>query len=103
MSPAVSKKQRQAMAIAEHGGGKPGEPSAEMAKSMSKKQLHEFASTPEKGLPEHKAPKKPPGSKEKEQDVVGGKKMPWGWEAPKAKHGKNDVTVLKSEKVKHVK
>ena len=49
--PAVSKKQRIVMAIAEH------HPSELRAKnkgllSMSHKQLHDFASTPEKGLPE---------------------------------------------------
>ena len=52
--PAVSKAQRQAMAIAEHGKATPGSPSAEMAASMSKAQLHDFAATKEKGLPEHK-------------------------------------------------
>lgn len=54
--PAVSKKQRQAMAIGEkikkgEMKGKPGMPSTEMAKSMSAAQMHDFASTPEKGLP----------------------------------------------------
>lgn len=48
--PSVSLVQRRAMAIAEH------EPEKLNAKnksllSMSKEQLHEFASTPEKGLP----------------------------------------------------
>ena len=52
--PAVSKAQRQAMAIAEHGKATPGSPSAGMAASMSKAQLHDFAATKEKGLPEHK-------------------------------------------------
>lgn len=61
MSPAVSKKQRQAMAIAEqvkkgNMKAKPGTPSAEMSKSMSKSQLHDFAATKEKGLPVHKVP-----------------------------------------------
>ena len=61
MSPAVSKKQRQAMAIAEqvkkgNMKAKPGTPSAEMAKSMSKSQLHDFAGTKEKGLPVHMVP-----------------------------------------------
>lgn len=59
--PAVSVKQRQAMAIAEkikagEMQAKPGSPSAEMAKSMSGKQLHEFAATKEKGLPVRKTP-----------------------------------------------
>lgn len=50
--PAVSKDQRIAMAIAEH---HPEELSAKNAglKDMSHKQLHEFAATPEKGLPAH--------------------------------------------------
>lgn len=61
MSPAVSKKQRQAMAIAEqvkkgNMKAKPGTPSAEMSKSMSKSQLHDFAATKEKSLPVHKVP-----------------------------------------------
>jgi len=48
--PAKSKKQQMAMAIAEHN------PSKLMAKNkgmlkMSKSQLHDFASTPRKGLP----------------------------------------------------
>ena len=54
--PAVSKKQRKAMAIAEkvksgEMKAKPGSASAEMAKSMSHSQLHDFAATKEKGLP----------------------------------------------------
>ena len=50
--PAVSRDQRIAMAIAEH---HPEELSAKNAglKEMTHKQLHDFASTPEKGLPEH--------------------------------------------------
>jgi hypothetical protein len=61
--PAVSKKQRQAMAIAEkvksgEMKAKPGSPSAEMAKSMTHEQLHDFAATKEKGLPAHKKKKK---------------------------------------------
>ncbi len=51
--PAVSKAQQQAMAIAEH------EPSKLSSKNkgllgMKKSQLHDFASTSTKGLPEHK-------------------------------------------------
>jgi len=52
--PAVSKAQRRAMAIAEHHPEKATGAAKEMAKSMSKKQLHDFASTSEKGLPKHK-------------------------------------------------
>ena len=55
--PSVSKKQRKAMAIAEH---HPEELHAEnkgMAK-MSKGQLHDFAATSEKGLPVKKKHKK---------------------------------------------
>jgi hypothetical protein len=50
--PAVSVAQREVMAIAEH---HPEELSAKNAglKSMSHKQLHEFAAVPEKGLPQH--------------------------------------------------
>lgn len=50
--PARSKDQRIAMAIAEH---HPEELSAKNAglKNMTHEQLHDFASTPEKGLPAH--------------------------------------------------
>jgi len=61
--PAVSKAQRRAMAIAKKvkegkAKAKPRSPSAKMAKSMTKSQLSDFASTKEKKLPEHKKPKK---------------------------------------------
>jgi hypothetical protein len=84
--PAVSKKQRMAagMAKAIQAGempGKPGMPATEMAQSMKPAVLNEFAGTPQKGLPMQA---KPPGSKERQQDVVGGQKKPWGWEAPKS-------------------
>ena len=51
--PSPSKAQRRLMAIAEH------HPEEVQAKNrgvlkMTRRQLHEFASTPEKGLPEHK-------------------------------------------------
>lgn len=54
--PAKSKAQQQAMAIAEQVKkgkikAKAGTPSAKMAKSMSIKQLNDFASTQRKGLP----------------------------------------------------
>lgn len=48
--PAESKAQRIAMAIAEHHPEELNEENKGLAK-MSHKQLHEFASTPEKGLP----------------------------------------------------
>jgi hypothetical protein len=53
--PAISKKQRRAMAIAEH------HPEQLFAKNkgllqMSKGQLHDYASTPEKSLPVRKRP-----------------------------------------------
>jgi len=48
--PAVSKKQRTAMAIAEHHPEKLYKKNKGLAK-MSKKQLHDFAKTKEKGLP----------------------------------------------------
>ena len=49
--PALSKKQQEAMAIAEHEPGKLYSRNRGMAK-MSHQQLHDFASTPRKGLPE---------------------------------------------------
>lgn len=52
--PAKSKAQRIAMAIAEHEPGKLYARNRGLAK-MSKKSLHEFASTPEKGLPKKKS------------------------------------------------
>ncbi len=48
--PAVSKKQRQAMAIAEHKPSKLHKKNKGLLK-MSKEQLSEFTSTPEKKLP----------------------------------------------------
>jgi hypothetical protein len=48
--PAVSKKQRRAMAIAEHHPEKLMKKNKGMAK-MSKSQLHDFAATKEKGMP----------------------------------------------------
>jgi hypothetical protein len=48
--PAVSKKQQIAMAIAENNPEELFERNKAMA-SMPKKQLHDFASTPRKGLP----------------------------------------------------
>jgi len=53
MSPAVSKKQRKAMAIAKHKPGKLYKRNKAMLK-MSKAQLHEYARTKEKGLPRKK-------------------------------------------------
>jgi hypothetical protein len=54
--PSVSKKQRRLMGAAEHGADFP------MAKkvraSMTKGQMHDFAKTKEKGLPEKKHKKK---------------------------------------------
>lgn len=85
--PAVSKKQAIAMNIAKavqegKATAKPGSPSAQIARSMKPAVLNEFAGTPQGGLPV-RAPK-PPGSKERQQDVVNGQKKPWGWEAPKS-------------------
>ena len=48
--PAKSKKQQEAMAIAEHEPGKLNAKNKGMLK-MSKSQLHDFASTSRKGLP----------------------------------------------------
>ncbi len=55
--PAVSKKQRRAMAIAEHNPGKLHKKNKGMEK-MSKNQLSDFASTKESGLPMKKKGKK---------------------------------------------
>ncbi len=58
--PATSKAQRRAMAVAEHSPEKLKGKNKGLAK-MSKEKLHEFASTKEKGLPQHaksKSPKK---------------------------------------------
>lgn len=51
--PAVSKAQREAMAIAEHAPGKLNKANRGLLK-MSHQQLHDFASTPQAGLPERK-------------------------------------------------
>lgn len=52
--PAISKAQRIVMAIAEHDPSKLRKKNRGVLK-MSKKQLHEFAETPSRGLPEHKS------------------------------------------------
>jgi hypothetical protein len=49
MSPATSKSQRRLMAAAAHGADFP--KAQALRESMSQKQLHDFAATPEKGLP----------------------------------------------------
>jgi hypothetical protein len=59
--PAVSKKQRKAMAIAENAPEKLYAKNKGLLK-MSKKQLHDYASTKEKGLP-NKVKKKHPRKK----------------------------------------
>jgi len=58
--PARSKAQRRAMAIAEHHSSESYYPSLT---KMSKSQLHDFASTKERGLPEHKSSSKRRGKK----------------------------------------
>jgi hypothetical protein len=55
--PAKSKKQRKLMAIAEHHPEDLYAKNADVA-HMSKKQLHDYASTKEKGLPTKKTTKK---------------------------------------------
>jgi len=55
--PAKSKKQRRAMAIAKHHPSKLYKRNKAM-KKMSKKQLHEFAASKEKGLPRKKKKKR---------------------------------------------
>jgi hypothetical protein len=57
MSPARSKAQRRAMAIAENAPEELYGKNKGLLK-MTKKQLHDFASTKEKGLPEKVKPKK---------------------------------------------
>jgi hypothetical protein len=52
--PSLSKKQRKAAAIAEHHPDQLNDANKGML-SMSKGQLHDFASTPEEGLPEKKS------------------------------------------------
>ena len=54
--PAVSKAQQAIMAIAEHNPLKLYKKNRGLLK-MTKKQLHDFAATKEKGLPEHKMKK----------------------------------------------
>ena len=54
--PALSIKQRQAMAIAEHDPSRLKKRNRGLLK-MSHQQLHDFAATPEKGLPERKRKK----------------------------------------------
>jgi hypothetical protein len=73
--PATSKAQRQLMAIAEH------HPSAVSKKNrgvlkMSKSQLHDFAATKEKKLPEHKKPqyRKRKASKRDTQAFIAGRR-----------------------------
>lgn len=56
--PAVSKNQRIAMAIAEHHPEELNEKNKGLL-SMSKSQLHDFAATPEKGLPQKVSKYKP--------------------------------------------
>jgi uncharacterized protein YjiK len=55
--PAKSKKQRRLMAIAEHAPEKLYKRNRSV-KKMSKKSLHDFASTKEKGLPARKGKKR---------------------------------------------
>lgn len=54
--PSPSKAMRRAAAIAEHDSQSLNKKNKSLL-SMSKQQLHDFASTPEKGLPEHVAKK----------------------------------------------
>jgi len=67
--PAKSEAQRKAMAIAEHAPEKLYARNKSL-KQMSHEQLHEFASTKEKGLPKKKEHKKPPSG----EGVFGGGK-----------------------------
>ncbi len=56
--PAESKAQRRLMGACEHGANFPA--CKKMRQSMSKSQMHDFASTKEAGLPEHKPDEKKP-------------------------------------------
>ena len=56
--PAKSKAQRRFMAVAEHHPGA----LRGLVPDMSHRQLHDFASTPEKGLPAHVKPKRAPAA-----------------------------------------
>lgn len=60
--PADSKAFRRLAAIAEHNPSKVSKKNRSVL-SMSKSQLHDFASTPESGLPEHSHKAKVSGSK----------------------------------------
>jgi hypothetical protein len=72
--PAVSKKQRKAMAIAEH-DPKSLNPENAGLKKMSKGQLHDFASTKEKNLPDKVKKPKKPKTKKAETPRYGSGKM----------------------------
>ena len=52
--PAESKSQRRLFGACEHGADFP--ECSKMRKSMTHEQMHDFAKTPEKGLPGHKKP-----------------------------------------------
>jgi len=60
--PAVSKKQRRAIAIAENEPGKLYKRNKGLLK-MKKKDMHDYASTKEKGLPSKKSKKRGKGKK----------------------------------------
>jgi hypothetical protein len=70
--PAESVAQRQAMAIAEHHPGELYQRNRAMLK-MTREQLHDFAATKQKGLPE-KVPKKKKKPKAGEMSVAKGRK-----------------------------
>jgi hypothetical protein len=72
--PAVSKKQRRAMAIAEHHPESLNSDNAGM-KKMSKGQLHDFAATKEKKLPDKVKKPKKPKTKKSETPRYGSGKM----------------------------
>ena len=57
--PAKSIAQRQLMAIAEHHPNQLQSKNKKILGSMSKSQMHDYAATPEKDLPEKVEPKKP--------------------------------------------
>lgn len=83
--PAQSKSQRQAAAIAEYHPEQATGAAKDMAASMSKGQLHDFAATKEKGLPEKKAGAATPPPKRR--SFLEAMSPPNGWVAPNSAIG----------------
>lgn len=81
--PAKSKAMRQAAAIAEHHPEDLYERNKGLA-SMTKEELHKYASTPEKGLPEHVKSADHSGRKNLggHSHTKGHGRGKWGWKEP---------------------